>query len=52
MRRWTTSIPEHVEMREIFGQFAIEGVETTYTLCTAATGGGLRAGELIVQSCR
>lgn len=34
--------------REVFGQFAIEEVETTYTIGTAG-GGGKRVGELIVR---
>lgn len=35
--------------REVFAPFAIEEVETTYTLATAATGAGKRVTELIVR---
>lgn len=36
--------------REVFGRFAIEEVETTYTISTATSGGGKRVKELIVRS--
>ena len=35
--------------REVFGRFAIEEVETTYTISTATSGGGKRVKELIVR---
>jgi len=36
--------------REVFNRFAIDEVETTYTISTATTGGGKRVSELIVKS--
>jgi DNA adenine methylase len=38
--------------REVFARFAIEEVETTYTVGTASIGGGKRVSELIVSSLR
>lgn len=35
--------------RDVFGRFAIEEVETTWTISTASTGGGKRVTELIVR---
>ena len=36
-------------MRAVSGRFAIEKVETTYTIATASADGGVRAGDLIVS---
>jgi DNA adenine methylase len=36
--------------REVFGRFQLDEVETTYTIATATSGAGKRAGELIVRS--
>ena len=44
------SINDTPGAREVFGRFAFEEVETTYTISTAMTGAGKRVGELIVQS--
>ncbi|MDO7843479.1 DNA adenine methylase [Sphingomonas immobilis] len=46
--RFVLSINAADGAREVFGRFAIEEVETTYTISTAATGGGKRVRELIV----
>ena len=35
--------------REVFGRFDVVEAETTYTIATAATGGGKRVKELIVR---
>jgi DNA adenine methylase len=35
--------------REVFSRFAIEEVETTYTISTVTTGGGKRVRELVVR---
>jgi DNA adenine methylase len=43
------SINDTPGAREVFGRFALEQVETTWTIATAATGGGQRVGELIVR---
>lgn len=43
------SINDTPEIREIFGRFDLEDVETTYTLGSAASGAGKRAGELIIR---
>lgn len=43
------SINDTPGAREVFGRFAFEEVETTYTLSTAAMGAGKRVGELIVR---
>ena len=50
--KFVLSINDTPGAREVFGRFAIEGVETTYTLCTVTSGGGKRAGELIVTTPR
>ena len=47
--RFVLSINDHPVARAAFGRFAIEEVETTYTLQTATTGGGKRVTELIVR---
>ena len=46
--RFILSINDHPIARAAFSRFAIEEVETTYTISTAATGGGKRVKELIV----
>jgi len=43
------SINDTPGVREVFGRFEFEEVEATYTIATATSGGGTRAGELIVQ---
>lgn len=43
------SINDTPAVREIFGRFAIEAVDTTYSIQTNTTGTGLRAGELIIR---
>ena len=35
--------------REVFARFQVEEVDTTYTISTAASGGGKRVKELIVS---
>ena len=47
--RFILSINDTPGAREAFGRFAIEEVETTYTISTASSGGGKRVGELIVR---
>lgn len=47
--RFILSINDTPEIRATFNRFSIEAVETTYTLATAATGGGQRVSELIIQ---
>lgn len=47
--RFILSINATDGAREVFGHFAIEEVETTYTIATASAGGGTRAKELIVR---
>lgn len=47
--RFVLSINDTPGAREVFARFAIEEVKTTYTLATAMTGAGKRAGELIVR---
>lgn len=42
------SINDTPGAREVFGRFAIEEVQTTWTISTAATGGGKRVTELII----
>jgi DNA adenine methylase len=46
------SINDTPEIREIFGRFAFEEVETTYSLATRTSGAGKRVGELIIQGGR
>jgi DNA adenine methylase len=46
--RFILSINDTPLARQVFDRFAIERVETTYTISTAMGGGGVRAGELIV----
>jgi DNA adenine methylase len=48
--QFVLSINDTPGAREVFSRFALEDVETTYTIGTKAAGGGLRAGELIVRS--
>ena len=48
--RFVLSINATPGAREVFSRFAIEDVETTYTICTATSGGGKRVGELIVRN--
>jgi len=47
--RFILSINDTPGAREVFARFAIEEVETTYTISTATTGKGKRAGELIIS---
>lgn len=47
--RFVLSINDHPVARAAFGRFSIEEVETTYTISTAAAGGGKRVKELIVR---
>jgi DNA adenine methylase len=47
--KFILSINDTPEIRETFAAFAIEAVETTYTLSTAH-GGSKRAGELIISN--
>lgn len=42
------SINDTPEVRRVFGRFSFKEVETTYTIATAASGGGKQVGELIV----
>lgn len=44
------SINDTPMARSVFGRFRLEEVETTYTISTATTGHGTRAGELIVTN--
>ncbi len=44
------SINDHTVARAAFADFAIEEVETTYTISTATSGGGKRVKELIVRN--
>ena len=44
------SINDTPGAREVFGRFEVEAVEVTYTISAAASGGGQRAGELIVRA--
>ena len=48
--RFIVSINDHPTVREIFAGFEFQEVETTYTIATAAIGGGKRAGELIITN--
>lgn len=48
--RFILSINDTPGARETFGRFAIAEVETTYTIATASSGAGKRAGELIVTN--
>jgi DNA adenine methylase len=48
--RFILSINDTPAVREVFGRFRMEEVQTTYTLSTASAGAGKRAGELIVSS--
>lgn len=50
--RFILSINDTTGAREVFGRFAVEAVETTWTIATASTGGGQRVGELIVSGGR
>jgi DNA adenine methylase len=43
------SINDTPEIREIFGRFELEAVQTTYAICTKTAGAGKRVGELIIQ---
>lgn len=47
--RFILSINDAPEIRAAFSGFAIDEIETTYTLATASTGGGKRVRELIIQ---
>ncbi|WP_345785277.1 DNA adenine methylase [Roseisolibacter sp. H3M3-2] len=47
--RFILSINDTPLAREVFGRFELEEVETTWTISTAATGGGKKVGELIVK---
>lgn len=47
--RFILSINDHPIARAAFARFAIEEVETTYTIQTASAGAGKRVTELIVQ---
>lgn len=47
--RFILSINDTSGVRETFGRFGIEAVETTYTIGTATPAGAKRTGELIVQ---
>lgn len=46
--RFILSINDTPEVRAIFGRFAFDEAETTYTIGTKNAGGGKRVGELIV----
>lgn len=48
--RFILSINDTPLAREVFGRFAIAEVETTYTIATATSGKGTRAGELIISN--
>lgn len=48
--RFVLSINDTPLAREVFGQFQLDEVETTYTISTATCGSGKRAGELIVTN--
>jgi DNA adenine methylase len=48
--RFVLSINDTPLAREVFGRFALEEVQTTYTISTATVGSGKRAGELIVRN--
>nr|WP_197277411.1 DNA adenine methylase [Sphingomonas profundi] len=47
--RFILSINDTPGAREVFGRFRIDEAETTWTLATAASGGGKRVTELIVS---
>ena len=47
--RFILSINDHPVARAAFARFAIEEVETTWTISTASTGGAKRVTELIVR---
>ncbi|MFN3388487.1 MAG: DNA adenine methylase [Allosphingosinicella sp.] len=47
--KFVLSINDTPGVREVFRRFELEEVETTYTIATAATGAGKRAGELIIS---
>lgn len=47
--RFVLSINDTAGAREVFGRFQLAEVETTYTISTASSGSGKRAGELIVS---
>lgn len=47
--RFLMSINDAPEIRAAFSRFAIDEVETTYTLATATTGGGKKVRELIIS---
>jgi len=48
--RFILSINDTAGARDVFGRFAFDEVQTTYTLATATVGKGKRAGELIVTN--
>lgn len=48
--RFVLSINDTPLAREVFSRFQLAEVQTTYTISTATTGGGTRAGELIVTN--
>lgn len=47
--RFVLSINDTPGAREVFSRFVFDEVETTYSICTAATGAGKRVGELIIR---
>ncbi|WP_103728938.1 DNA adenine methylase [Novosphingobium sp. HII-3] len=49
--RFVLSINDTPLAREVFGRFSFDEVTTTYTIATASSGAGKRAGELIVTNC-
>lgn len=48
--RFVLSINDTPLAREVFGRFQLAEVQTTYTISTVTTGGGTRAGELVVTN--
>jgi DNA adenine methylase len=48
--KFVLSINDTPLAREVLGRFQVAEVQTTYTISTATTGGGTRAGELIVSN--
>lgn len=48
--QFVLSINDTPGARAVFGRFELEEVETTYTISTATTGGGKKAGELIIRN--
>ena len=50
--RFLLSINATPFIRDAFARFSIDEVPTTWTICTAASGGGKRVGELLISNRR